>query len=84
MCASFPVGFEDGMWDLIVLVCDYCLSFFSLIYASFERKNMGKGGLISTQQFLNNIYKHIHLHNKWHDDSWTHSPFNNFNNTSKE
>ena len=27
MCASFPFGFEDGMWDLIVLVPNHCLSF---------------------------------------------------------
>ena len=28
MCSSFPLGFEGGMWDLIVLVPDHCLSFF--------------------------------------------------------
>ena len=32
-CASFPFGFEDGIWDLIILVLGYCLSFyFSLHY----------------------------------------------------
>ena len=24
-CASFPFGFEGGMWDTIVLLPDYCL-----------------------------------------------------------
>ena len=24
---SFPFGFEAGMWDLIVLVLDHCISF---------------------------------------------------------
>ena len=27
VCASFPFGFEGGMWDFIVLVPDHCLSF---------------------------------------------------------
>ena len=26
MCASFPFGVEVGMWDLIGLVPDHCLS----------------------------------------------------------
>ena len=26
MCASFPFSFEGRMWELIVLVPDYCLS----------------------------------------------------------
>ena len=31
-CASFPFGFESGMWDFIGLVPDHCLSFyFSLL-----------------------------------------------------
>ena len=28
VCASFPFGFNGGMWNLIVLVPDYCLSFY--------------------------------------------------------
>ena len=28
MCASFLCGFEGGMWDLIVLIPDYCLSIY--------------------------------------------------------
>ena len=28
--ASFPVGFECGMWDFIILVPDHCLSFYLL------------------------------------------------------
>ena len=28
VCASFPSGFEGGMRNLIVLVPDYCLSFY--------------------------------------------------------
>ena len=32
VCASFPFGFKDGMWDLIVLNPDHCLSiYFSCI-----------------------------------------------------
>ena len=27
MCASFPFGFDGGMWDLIVIVSDHCISF---------------------------------------------------------
>ena len=26
VCASFPFGYEGGMWDVIVLVPDHCLS----------------------------------------------------------
>ena len=29
--ASFPFGFEGGLWDLIVLVPGHCLSFYSRI-----------------------------------------------------
>ena len=29
--ASFPFGFEGGLWDLIVLVPDHCLSFLLLL-----------------------------------------------------
>ena len=28
MCASFPFGFEGGMWGLIILVPGHCLSFY--------------------------------------------------------
>ena len=27
VCSSFPFGFEGGIWDLIVLISDHCLSF---------------------------------------------------------
>ena len=27
MCASFPFGFEAGMWDLIVSIPDFTLLF---------------------------------------------------------
>ena len=27
-CVSFSLGYEDEMWDLIVLVPDHCLSFY--------------------------------------------------------
>ena len=30
-CASFPFGFDDGMWGLIALVPDQCLSFYFLL-----------------------------------------------------
>ena len=26
-CPSFPFGFKGGMWDVIVLITDYCLLF---------------------------------------------------------
>ena len=26
--SSFPFDFKDGMWDLIVVVAEYCLSFY--------------------------------------------------------
>ena len=28
VCASFLFGFESGMWDLIVLIPDHCLSIY--------------------------------------------------------
>ena len=28
VCAAFRFGFEGGMWDLLVLVPDHCLSFY--------------------------------------------------------
>ena len=31
--ASFPFGFEGGMWDLMVLVPDHCLSFYFVLSA---------------------------------------------------
>ena len=34
VCASFPFGFEGGMWDLIVLVPDHCLSFYFICIPS--------------------------------------------------
>ena len=30
VCASFPLGFKVGIWDLILLVPDNCLSVFFL------------------------------------------------------
>ena len=27
-CASFPIGFEGDIWDLIVSIPDQCLSFY--------------------------------------------------------
>ena len=30
-CVSIPFGFEGGMWDLLVLVPDYCFSFTFLL-----------------------------------------------------
>ena len=32
MCASFPFRFEGGMWDLIVLIPDHCLSIYFAKY----------------------------------------------------
>ena len=48
MCASFPSGFEDGMWDLIVLVSDNYLSFYLLCLTD-----------ISDDRFLNDKYLHV-------------------------
>ena len=28
VCLSFPFGFEGGMWDLIILIPDHCLSIY--------------------------------------------------------
>ena len=28
MCASSILGFQGGVWDLIVLIPDHCLSFY--------------------------------------------------------
>ena len=28
MCTSFPFGFQDGMWNFVVLVPDHCPSIF--------------------------------------------------------
>ena len=28
MCSSFPLGIEGGMWDVIVLIPDHCLSIY--------------------------------------------------------
>ena len=35
-CAYLPFGFEDGMWDLMVLVPDHCLSFSLQLKISLE------------------------------------------------
>ena len=32
MCPSFPYGIEGGMWDLTVLVPNYCLFIYFFIY----------------------------------------------------
>ena len=34
VCASFPFDFEDGMWDLVVLVPDHRLSFILYRYST--------------------------------------------------
>ena len=35
LCVFFSFGFEGGMWDLIILIPDYCLSV-CLEYLYFE------------------------------------------------
>ena len=30
LCPSFPFGTEGGMWDVIVLFSDHCLSIYSV------------------------------------------------------
>ena len=32
VCVTFPFGFEDGMWNLIVLIPGHCLSIYFLLY----------------------------------------------------
>ena len=34
--ASFPFGFESGMWDLIVLVPDHYLSIYFFVHFSLD------------------------------------------------
>ena len=43
-CASCPFGFEGGMWDLLVLVQDYCLSsyFYMIKYLEHFTKQKKK------------------------------------------
>ena len=36
---SFPFGFEGGMWDLIELVPDHCLSFYFTLYNQYSDPN---------------------------------------------
>ena len=37
VCPSFPFGFECGMWDLIVLIPDHCISiYFSKVFERFK------------------------------------------------
>ena len=31
VCPSFPFGFKGGMWDMIVLVPDHCLSIYFIL-----------------------------------------------------
>ena len=28
VCASFPFGFQGGVWNLVVLIPDHCLSIY--------------------------------------------------------
>ena len=39
VCASFPFGFGGGMWDLIVVVPDHCLSFTFLTHRCINTGN---------------------------------------------
>ena len=34
VCSSFPFGFKGGMWDLIVLVVELCLSIYFVYQSS--------------------------------------------------
>ena len=46
VCTSSPFGFDGGMWDLIVLVPNHCLSFLLLRSTqneSFCRCGQGEG-----------------------------------------
>ena len=35
VCASFPFCFEGGMWDLIVVFPDHCLSIYFAMNSNF-------------------------------------------------
>ena len=39
-CASSPFGFEGGMWDLIVLIPDYCLSFYFIYFVKRQMDDL--------------------------------------------
>ena len=41
LCASFPSGFEGGMWDLIVLIPVHCLTINFFIYCIYFRDCVG-------------------------------------------
>ena len=36
VCCSFPFGFEDGVWDLIILIPDHCLSISFITWRYFS------------------------------------------------
>ena len=41
MCPSFPFGIEGGIWDLIVLIPDHCLSiYFKTLTWPFRRHTL--------------------------------------------
>ena len=40
MCASYPLGVEDGKWDFVVSVPDICLSLYFLISLNYFFQRM--------------------------------------------
>ena len=41
LCPSFPLGIEDGMWDVIVLIPDRCLSiYFTIMLEDYKEADI--------------------------------------------
>ena len=60
VCPSFPYGIEGGMWDVVVLISDYCLSIYfahSFVVSTDKKQGLfmyGSKLLIPYQQYLLN------------------------------
>ena len=51
LCASFPFGFDGGMWEVIVLIPDHCLSSYSTKW-------------FNNKQAYESLNKQFHFHMK--------------------
>ena len=66
MYASFPFGFEGGIWDLIILIPDHCFSIYSFLLYLFFYGMTFSLAMVDTivvycrhnrdKYFLNNIF----------------------------
>ena len=50
LCMSFPFGYEGGMWDLIVLIPDHCLSIYFGAAMSLRRGEAFLEGDMSSEE----------------------------------